>query len=149
MTANTHLRRLLVTLGITGSLVAAGLTIRAASLWAAADAPLSIAPVSVTSVQNALDQERARTASLEAQLATLGSSSGDLNAALEAARQQVVTDRTTADELRTSLAAAQQKLATLEAALGAAARRRASTGGGGTGASGGSGGGEDGGGHDD
>ena len=148
MTANAHLRRLLVALGIMGSLVAAGLTIRAASLWTAADAPLSIAPVSVTSVQNALDQERARTASLEAQLATLGSSSGDLNAALEAARQQVVTDRTTADELRTSLAAAQQKLATLEAALGAAARQRTSATGTGTRASG-AGGGDDGGGHDD
>jgi septal ring factor EnvC (AmiA/AmiB activator) len=149
MTATTHLRRLLVTLGIAGSLVAAGITIRAASIWAATEAPLTVAPVSVESVQDALGQERARSAVLEAQLADLASSAADLRAALEAAQGQVVADQATADDLRASLVAAQTKLSTVQAALREAARRNTSAAPAGTGVSGGTGGDDDGGEHDD
>jgi septal ring factor EnvC (AmiA/AmiB activator) len=153
MNATAAFRRLLVTIGIAASLALAGVTIRAASSWAAAEAPLTIAPVSVESVQGALDQERARSAALEAQLASLGASATDLRAALEAAQSQVTTDRTTADQLRASLDAAQHKLASLQAALRAAATGGGSGGGAGggsgAGSGGGSGGGDDGGGHDD
>ena len=136
MTAQAHVRRLVVTIGVAGSLVAAGVTIRAASIWAAADAPLTVAPVSVTSVQDALDQERARSAALEAQLASLGSSTADLRAALDTAQAQVVADRTTADQLRASLVAAQEKLTSLQAALRAAAQRGTATSSPGAGSSG-------------
>ena len=147
MTAHAFLRRTLITLGIAASLLAAGLTIRAASMWAATSAPLQIAPASVASIQDALDQERARSAGLEQQLADLESSAAQLRGALDAANTQAGVDQGTADELRASLSAAQQKLSKLEASLRAA--RTATRAGGSTGA-GGSGGSDDGAGeHDD
>ena len=127
MTSNPYLRRLLVTVVVAGSLLVAGLTVRAASLWAATQAPLSIAPVSVESVQQSLDQERARSAALEAQLRELESSSTDLTAALQAAQDRVGADEATAVDLRSSLTAAQDKLTKLEAALKAAAKRSTTT----------------------
>jgi chromosome segregation ATPase len=127
MTSNPPLRRLLVTLAIAGALIIAGVTVRAASSWAATRAPLSVAPVSLDSVQLALEQERARSAALEAQLRELESSAGDLTAALQAARDRVGADEATAEDLRTSLTAAQDRLAKLEAALKAAAAKQATS----------------------
>jgi chromosome segregation ATPase len=127
MTSNPSLRRLVVTLAVAGSLLVAGLTIRAASLWAADQAPLTVAPVSVDSVQTALEQERTRSAALEAQLRDLESSAADLTAALQAAQDQVGADEATAQDLRASLTAAKEKLAKLEAALKAAAAKQATT----------------------
>jgi chromosome segregation ATPase len=124
MTANPSVRRLLVTIGVAGSLLVAGLTIRTASLWAASQAPLSVAPVSVDSLQQSLEQERSRSSALEAQLKELEGSTTDLIAALEAAQGQVGADEQTAEELRASLTAAQDKLTKLEAALKAAAAKR-------------------------
>ena len=121
------IRRLLVTIGVAASLVAAGATIRAAALWAASEAPLTVAPVSVESVQMALAQEKSRSAILEDQIAGLVSSATDLQSALQAAQDRLSTDQATADELRASLAAAQDKLTKLEAALAAQAKARAST----------------------
>lgn len=152
MTFQARVRRVVVTVGIAAALVGAGLTIQVASLWAAADAPLSVAPVSMTSVQQALDQERARSAALESELATLTSSTVDLRTALDAAQAQVGADGATADQLRASLTAAQKKLVKLQAALRAAqSGATAGTGSGGGSTGGGStGGGEgDDGGHDD
>jgi septal ring factor EnvC (AmiA/AmiB activator) len=127
MTSNPSFRRLLVTVGVAGSLLMAGMTVRAASLWAANEAPLNVAPVSVDSVQQALDQERTRSAALEAQLRELEGSTADLTAALAAAQARVGVDETTAEDLKASLTAAQDKLAKLEAALKAAATKRATT----------------------
>jgi len=150
MTAHAFLRRTLITVGIAASLLAAGLTIRAASIWAATSAPLSIAPASMTSIQDALDQERARSAGLQQQLADLESSAAQLRGALDAANAQAGVDQTTADDLRASLSAAQQKLSKLEASLRAARAAAArSAGSAGSGGSGGSGGSDDGGEHDD
>jgi hypothetical protein len=120
-------RRLLVTIGIAGSLLVAGATIRAASLWAANQAPLTVAPVSVESVQRALEQERSRSAELQTQLSALESSTAQLNSALLEAQNRAGTDQTAAEELRASLTAAQDKLTKLEAALAAAAKRAPST----------------------
>jgi hypothetical protein len=61
------------------------------------------------------------------QLQTLESASADLAAALEAARGQVTADTATAEGLRASLAAAQDKLAKLEATLAQAAATRTTT----------------------
>lgn len=127
MTSNPSLRRLLVTVGVAGSLLVAGLTIRTASLWAASQAPLSVAPVSVDSVEQALEQERSRSAALEAQLSELEASTTDLTAALGAAQDRVNADEQTAEDLRASLTAAQEKLTKLEAALKAAAAKRSTT----------------------
>lgn len=118
-------RRLAVTTGMAVAILAAGGTILAASQWTAAEAPLAAAPVSIDSIQQALDQERARSAALEQQLAALEHASGDLSGALETAQGQLALDATTADDLRAALEAAQTKLTRLEAALQAAARAKA------------------------
>jgi len=122
-------RRLLVTLGVAGSLLLAGMTVRAASLWTATQAPLSVAPVSVESLQSALDQERARSADLQRQLASLQSSTGQLSSALSEAQARAGQDQSTAEQLRASLAAAQDKLTKLQASLAAAAKQSTRSGG--------------------
>jgi TolA-binding protein len=125
--ARPAFRRLLVTIGVAGSLLIAGVTIRAASQWAAIQAPLTVAPVSVESVQRALEAEQSRSAELQAQLAALEGSTSQLSSALAEAQARAGTDQATAEELRTSLTAAQAKLTKLEAALAAAAKKAAST----------------------
>ncbi|HEY8238876.1 MAG TPA: hypothetical protein VIF63_05525 [Candidatus Limnocylindrales bacterium] len=127
MTRHIAFRRTLVTLGVVGTLLVAGLTIRTAASWASTQAPLGVAPVSVESVQQALDSERARSDALAAQLRTLDSSTADLAAALDAAEAQVNADALTATDLRSALAAAQSKLAKLEASLKAASSRTTTT----------------------
>ncbi|HYK95449.1 MAG TPA: hypothetical protein VE011_06245 [Candidatus Dormibacteraeota bacterium] len=122
-TGRPAVRRLLVTIGVAGSLLIAGVTVRAASQWAAVQAPLTVAPVSVESVQAALDQERTRSADLERQLAALQSSTAQLSSALSEAQARVGNDQSTAEGLRASLVAAQAKLGKLQASLAAAAKQ--------------------------
>lgn len=114
------IRRNLVIVGVVSALVLGAATVRAAAVWTAASAPLEQPPAALSSMRDALAQEKERSAALEQQLADLTQASNDLAAALTAARTQVATDSQTADTLRASLAAAQQKLAKLEAALKAA-----------------------------
>ena len=119
------IRRTVVTVGLAVAILGAGGTILAASQWTASEAPLAVAPVSIESILKALDQERARSAGLEQQLATLERASGDLSGALQAAQDQLTLDATTATDLRAALTAAQNRLTKLEAALKAAAKARA------------------------
>jgi len=119
----TTVRRTAVALGVALSLLLAAVTVRAAAGWAASSAPLSEAPASLSSIEAALAGERTRSAALQAQIDGLRASSDQLTSALGAANDRLTLDQTTADGLRTSLAAAQQKLATLEAALKSAARQ--------------------------
>lgn len=121
------IRRTAVTVGLVIAVLGAGGTIFAASRWTASEAPLEVAPVSVESIQKALDQERARSSGLEQQLTSLEQASGDLSGALQAAQDQLVQDATTATDLRAALTAAQDRLTKLEAALKAAAKARAAT----------------------
>jgi chromosome segregation ATPase len=121
MTGARTLRRTAITAGLVGALLVAGLVVRAASSWAAVNAPLSVAPASIESLEGALAQERARSAALQGQLLELQTSSASLESALEAAQDRLGTDQETADGLRHDLAAAQARLAKVEAALRAAA----------------------------
>ena len=125
---STSLRRTAVVLGVALSLLLAVVTVRVAASWAASSAPLAEPPASLSSIEAALAGERARSAALQAQLDSLRASSEQLSSALGAANDRLTLDQSTADGLRTSLAAAQQKLATLEAALKAAAAHRSSGG---------------------
>jgi chromosome segregation ATPase len=124
MTLTPAVRRIAVTLGLTISVLAAAGTIMAASRWTDGQAPLAVAPVSLESVQDALAQERQRSAALEAQLASIEGASTDLASALAAAKAQLAADATTAEDLRTSLQAAQDRLAKVEKALRAAEHAR-------------------------
>lgn len=127
MTFRLLLRRNLVIAGVVASLVVGGATIRAASIWTAAAAPLNDPPVSLNSIEDALAAEQARSAALEEQLMALTDASTQLADALEAAQGQLATDAATAEELRAALAAAQDKLAKLEASIAAARARITST----------------------
>ena len=118
MTANLAFRRIVVVLGVAAALVAGGATVRAAAMWTAASAPLTAPPASLSSIQNALEQEKARSAALEQQLQDLTSATKGLGVALDAANSQVATDADTAAALRTSLEAAQARLASLQKSLG-------------------------------
>jgi Tfp pilus assembly protein FimV len=131
MTANPAIRRTIVTIGVAAALMTAGLTVRAASLWAAGAAPLGDAPVSATSLEQTLAQERARSAALQDDLDGLRSLSAQLSGALQAAQDRLTADQSTANDLRASLAAAQAKLASLQASLKASAGQTTSAGGGG------------------
>ena len=111
-----------------------GFTVRAAALWAATNAPLSVAPDSLDSLAGALEQERTRSAELVSQLTDLQRSGAALQAALRAAQARLGEDQATAEGLRDDLAAAEAKLKKVEDALRAAAARQPTvvTSGGGT-----------------
>jgi len=117
LSLGTLVRRNLVVLGTVGSILLGAATIHAASLWTAASAPLTEAPTSLQALRDALAHEQARSAALQDQLDKLGSGSTDLQSALQAAQARIATDAQTADQLRQSLAAASDKLKTLEASI--------------------------------
>ena len=134
MTASRMFRRAAITLGVIAAVLLAGFTVRAAALWAATNAPLSVAPDSLDSLAGALEQERTRSAALVSQLTDLQRSGADLQAALQAAQARLGEDQATAEGLRDDLAAAEAKLKKVEDALRAAAARQPTvvTSGGGT-----------------
>ena len=127
MTTHATLRRATVIVGVAGAILIGALTVRAAALWAAESAPLSVPPVTVASLQDALAGEQARSAEVEDQLGALEASSGELQSALDAALEELRTDQATAQDLRDSLDAARTKLAKLEASLGTAGAARTTT----------------------
>ena len=58
------LRRLLTTIGVIAALLLGFGSIRAAAAWTAASAPLTVAPVSVSALQDQLATEQARSDAL-------------------------------------------------------------------------------------
>ncbi len=116
------LRRLLTTIGVVLALLLGFGTIRATAAWTAASAPLTVAPVSVSALQDQLATEQARSDALREQLSALIAQSADLAAALEAAETRIASDATEASRLTKELKSAKKRLATLEAAIAAARR---------------------------
>ncbi|MBP1704438.1 MAG: hypothetical protein H6Q36_177 [Chloroflexi bacterium] len=122
MTIRLFARRTAVTAGVVVSLVLGAATIRAASDWTAASAPLE-KPVSVQELADALAVEQARSVDLAARLQGVGAQTAALDVALGAAAGQVITDKATADDLQKRLKAAQKKLKALNRQLAQAAAR--------------------------
>jgi chromosome segregation ATPase len=116
------LRRVVTTVGVIAALVLGYGSIRAASTWTAASAPLSVAPVSIDRLQERLAAEQTRSADLETELLTLTTQTAQLNAALEAAQTRITTDTGHASDLAKQLKAAKDKLAKLEASIAKAKR---------------------------
>ncbi len=112
-----RIRRLVTVFGVIAALLLGYGSIRAAAAWAAASAPLTVAPVSVTTLQDRLAVEQARSVDLRLQLQTLNTQSTELTAALEAAQAQITSDTDHATQLAKDLKAAKQKLAKLEASI--------------------------------
>lgn len=110
----TILRRSAVIAGVTMSLVLGALTVRAAGEWTAANAPLSTTPVSAETLQAQLASEQDRSATLEDQLKTLTSQTGELSSALQTAKDRIASDTSHATDLQKQLDAAKARLAQLE-----------------------------------
>ena len=110
-------RRLLTTVGVVAALVLGFGSIRVAAAWTAASAPIGVAPIPVSSIQDRLDQEMARSESMRTQLDSLASQSTEMTAALEAAQARIATDTAHAKALADELKTAKQKLAKLEASI--------------------------------
>jgi len=122
MTPRLALRRVAVTAGVVASLVVGVATIRAASDWTAANAPLD-KPVSAQELTQALAVEQARSVDLAARLDAVGGQTAALNVAVGAAAGQVAADQATADALQARLKAAQKKLTALNRQIARAAAR--------------------------
>jgi chromosome segregation ATPase len=117
-----RLRRLATVVAVIAALVVGYGSIRAAAAWTAASAPLSVAPVPVSELQDRLAVEQARSADLRAQLETLTERSTEMAVALEAAQSQIAGDTDHANALAKELKDAKKKLAKLEASIAKAKR---------------------------
>ena len=112
-----RIRRLLTVVGVIAVLALGFGSIRAASAWTAASAPLPVAPVSVATLRATLDQEQARSEALASQLRELDARSRDLETALTQAHERIDADVSKAGETEDQLAVASSKLADLERAI--------------------------------
>ena len=115
-------RRALTIVGVVAVLALGVGSIKAAAAWTAASAPLTVAPVSVSILEEKLVAEHARSDALLAQLAALDARSRDLETALSAAQGRVIADADHATTLEDQLATAKAKLAKLEKAIAKAKR---------------------------
>jgi chromosome segregation ATPase len=110
-------RRSLVVGGVLLSLFLGVATIQAAAAWTAAASPLADKPPSIESLRASLETAQERSAALQSQLDELNAGSTELVTALQAARERIASDATHATELRSSLKAAETKLAALERSI--------------------------------
>ena len=124
-TKRLALRRLATALAVVAVIALGFGSIEAASAWTAASAPLTIAPVSVTTLQANLADEHARSQALTDQLHELDARSHDLESALAQANDRIAGDATHASDLEKQLAAASRKLNKLETAIATAKKQLA------------------------
>jgi hypothetical protein len=116
-TRHLLIRRFLTTVGVIAVVVLGYGSIRAASAWTAASAPMTVAPVTVATLQANLADEHARSQALIQQLHDLDARSRDLETALSLAQERVDSDASHATDLEAQLAAANKQLAKLETAI--------------------------------
>ena len=119
------IRRLGTVLGVIAVLALGVGSIQAAPAWTSAEAPLTVAPVSVSTLQTALADEHARSLALTERLRELDARSRELETALAQADDRVTTDASNADDLEGQLADASARLQKLEAAIAKAKRQLA------------------------
>jgi len=112
------LRRSLVILATVASVFGGAVAIRAAAGWTASSAPLA-APPDATVLVARLKDEKARADAITQELSQVVDRAAELQTALAAAEAKANTDALSAADLVAQLAAAQQRLATLERQLGA------------------------------
>lgn len=124
--SNLTLRRSIITAATLLSLFGGAVAIRAAAGWTAASGPLE-QPPNPAALVTQLKNERAHAAALSDELEQVVARAQELRAALEAAQAKAATDAQTAIDLATQLAAAEKKLASLQAQMTAATARRASS----------------------
>jgi DNA repair exonuclease SbcCD ATPase subunit len=120
MNRSLLVRRLFTTVGVIAALVVGFGSIRAAAAWTAASAPLTVAPVTVATIETKLADEQARSTALQAQLLALGVRSRELTQALETAKERIDADTDHAKDLAKQLKTAKKQLAKLEKSIKAA-----------------------------
>jgi hypothetical protein len=118
-----HIRRSLTLAGAVAALVLGFSAIQAAAAWTADAAPLSVAPVSVKTIESKLADEQNRSSDLQAQLQELAGNTEQMTAALAAAQARIDADTAHAAQLEKDLKAAKKKLATLQRSISQAAAR--------------------------
>lgn len=106
-------RRLMIVVAVVFSLTVGAMAVEAAAVWTESSAPLTVAPVSASSLVQQLTDEQTRAAALEQQINALTDQTGQLTAALKDANARIVQDARTAKTLRDQLAAAKKKLSAL------------------------------------
>jgi Skp family chaperone for outer membrane proteins len=110
------LRRSLVIVATVASLFGGAVAIRAAAGWTASAAPLT-APPDPAALVARLRDEKARADAIGQELSQVVSRAAELQDALAAAQAKAATDAKAAAVLAGQLAAAQQRLATLQTQL--------------------------------
>ncbi len=106
-------RRLTVIVAVVLSLTVGTMAVEAAAVWTESSAPLTVAPVSASTLVQRLADEQARAAAVEAQMNALTDETARLTAALKEANLRIAQDARTAKALRDKLAAAKRKLSAL------------------------------------
>jgi septal ring factor EnvC (AmiA/AmiB activator) len=121
-----HLARRAIVLGATLAVLALAVgTIKVATDWRAAAAPLDVAPVGMDTINARLAAETDRAGVLSDQIDSVATQVATLGAALTQATDHVSGDTQTAETLRQELADAKAKLSTLQTQLTAAQDRLA------------------------
>ena len=116
------LRRSLTLAGAVLAVLLGLAAIQAAAAWTANAAPLTVAPVSASSIEARLVEEQARSAQLLAELSAVTDDTSSLASALGAAQARIDAGTAHAAELERDLATAKRKLATLQRSIRLAAR---------------------------
>lgn len=119
--SSLRIRRSLTLAGALAALILGFAAIQAAAAWTATEAPLSVTPVSVNTLESKLQLEQARSADLQLQLRALSGNTEELSTALEAAQARIAADTKHAKDLEKDLKAAKKKLATLQKSIRVAA----------------------------
>ena len=106
-------RRGMVIVAVVLSLTVGAMAVQAAAVWTESSAPLTVAPVSASTLVQRLSDEQARAAALEDQISALTEQTAQLTAALRTATDRIARDAKNAKTLRDKLAAAKRKLTAL------------------------------------
>ena len=122
MTSDSHAlaRRVLVTAGALATVGIGVGVVHLAELTTATGASPDVAPAAMTSVQGQIDQQATRAASLPAAAAALGDDIHAFVGAVSSAAASADVQTARATQVAKDLAAAQARLATLQAQLSAA-----------------------------
>ena len=106
-----------------GSLVAAVLVVGQVAGWTTVNTAFAAKPARATDLAAQLDAQRDHAKAVESQLRDVTTRADELSAALDATAAAASRDAAAADRLSPQLAAARERLATLEAQLAAARRQ--------------------------
>lgn len=123
MTIQLVVRRIAIFAACLLAIAGVVVVVRTAAVLRADAAPLVAPPVSAEQIAAEIDAESARATDLAAALAELETRAGGLDQGLTAVGDQMTADSHTAEQLRADIAAAQERLATLQGQLATAQAR--------------------------